>query len=63
MLRPRRITKRTTTFYLDEFEGEALMKDAVDLGSAGQVGGVHLISRPLDALFKVHAELLHHPVP
>lgn len=37
------------------------MKDSVDLRSAGQVGGVHLVSGPFNALLKVHTKLLHHP--
>lgn len=52
---------RHNTGHLHQLEGKALMKDAVDLRSTRQVGGVHLISRPFDALLKVHTKLLHHP--
>lgn len=37
------------------------MKDSVDLGTTGQVGGIHLVSRPFNTLLKVHTKLLHHP--
>ena len=47
--------------YLDQLKGEALVEDAVDLGSARQLLSVHLVPGALDALLKVHAELLHHP--
>lgn len=52
---------RRNTGHLHQLEGKALMKDAVDLRSTRQVRGVHLISRPFNALLKVHAKLLHHP--
>lgn len=52
---------KTNISHLHQLKGKAFVKDAVDLRSAGQVGGVHLISRPFDALLKVHAKLLHHP--
>lgn len=51
-----------STGHLHQLEGEALMKDPVDLCTTGQVGGIHLISRPLYALLKVHTKLLHHPI-
>lgn len=47
--------------YLDQFEGEAFMEDAVDLRPSRQLVGVHLIPGPFDPLLKVHRELLHHP--
>ncbi len=52
---------RHNTGHLHQLEGKALMKDAVDLRSTRQVGGVHLISRSFNALLKVHPKLLHHP--
>lgn len=47
--------------HLHQLEGEALVKDAVDLCPSGQVGRVDLIPRAFDALLKVHRKLLHHP--
>lgn len=47
---------------LDQLKREALMEDAVDLGSTRQLNGVHLIARTFDALLEVHRELLNHPV-
>lgn len=47
--------------HLHQLKGEALVENAVDLGAARQVGCVHLIPRTLDAFFKVHCKLLHHP--
>lgn len=47
---------------LDQLKREALVEDAVDLGSARQLDGVHLIARTFDALLEVHRELLNHPV-
>lgn len=55
------IGMKTSISHLHQLKGKAFVKDAVDLRSARQVGGVHLISRPFDALLKVHAKLLHHP--
>lgn len=55
------IKKTDKTGHLHQLEGKALVKDAVDLRATRQVGGVHLISRPFDALLKVHGKLLHHP--
>lgn len=46
--------------HLDQLKGEALVKDAVDFCSAGQLHCVHLVPRALDPLLKVHGELLHH---
>lgn len=37
------------------------MEDAVDPGTTQQFIGVHLISRALNALLKVHTKLLNHP--
>lgn len=46
---------------LDQFERKTFMEDAIDLGAARQLVGVHLVSGALDAFFKVNTKLLHHP--
>ena len=53
--------RKNTHTHLHQLEGKTLVKYTVDLRTTGQVGRVHLISRPLDALLKVQGELLHHP--
>lgn len=37
------------------------MEEAVDLGAARQLVGVHLVPGAFNALLKVHTKLLHHP--
>lgn len=47
--------------YLHQLKGKALMKDAVDAGSPGQLQCVYLISGAFNSLLKVHSKLLDHP--
>lgn len=47
--------------HLHQLKRKALMEDAVDLCTTRQIGGIHLVSRSLYALLKVHAKLLNHP--
>ena len=46
---------------LDEFKWEAFVEEAVDLGAARKLVGVHLVPRAFNALLEVHTKLLHHP--
>lgn len=46
---------------LEQFKGKAFMEDTVDPGTAQQLICVHLVSRALNALLKVHTKLLNHP--
>lgn len=54
------VPSRLTT-YLYQFKGKAFMKDAIDSGPPRQLQCVHLVSRALDSLLKVHSKLLDHP--
>lgn len=47
--------------YLYQLKGKALMKDAIDSGTPRQLQCIHLISRALNSLLKVHSKLLDHP--
>lgn len=47
--------------YLHQLEGKPLMEDAIDSGTPRELQRVHLVSRALYPLFKVHPKLLDHP--
>lgn len=48
--------------YLHQLKGKPLMEDAIDSGAPRELQRVHLVSRALYPLFKVHPKLLDHPM-
>lgn len=53
---------RPAQHYLHQLEGKPLVEDSINPGAPGELQCVHLVSRALDPLLKVHPKLLDHPM-
>lgn len=53
--------RRAQPRYLHQLKRKPLVEDAIDAGTPRELQCVHLVSRALDPLFKVHPKLLDHP--